>query len=85
MDDNPKDWQIVKRVDVGDVIATLIALLAVLAVFFRLESQVSLNSADIEDNALAIQELRIESREQFRRIDYKLDKIIERLEDKADK
>jgi hypothetical protein len=85
VEDNPKDWQIIKRVDVGDVIATLIALLAVLAVFFRLEAQVSLNSADIEDNALAIQELRIESREQFRRIDYKLDKIIERLEDKADK
>ena len=81
----PNKWQIVKRVDVGDVLATAIALLAVLAVFFRLEAQVALNSADIEDNSNAIAELRIESREQYSRIDGKLDRILERLEQKADR
>ena len=80
-----KRWQIVKRVDVGDVLATAIALLAVLAVFFRLEAQVALNSADIEDNSNAIAELRTESREQYSRIDHKLDRILERLEQKADR
>ena len=85
MSNEKEKWQIVKRVDIGDVMATAVALLAVLAVFFRLEAQVALNRADIEDNADAISELRIESRERYRRIDSKLDRILERLEEKADR
>lgn len=90
--ENRQKWEIVKRIDAGDVMATLIAFVAVLAVFFRLEGQVELNRSDIEDNAVAIEQntekikdLRSDTREDYQRIDDKLDRILERLADEQNR
>ena len=70
-----KEWHLRKEVTIGNIIASVLALGAVIGAFYNLDIRIHTNTNDITTNRSAIEEEKTDRKEDMALIRKKLDKI----------